>query len=207
MAVVPKEQNQDYCLWKSFKEGNVEAFYRLYDENVDALYNFGICFSKDIDFVKDCIHDLFLELYKSRKNLSDTDSIQFYLFCSLRRKIHKKQIKQVVLVYDDEISSAEGNQEMAFEDLLIAREVETETNKKIAEAMETLSSRQRESLFLKFDQNLSYTEIAEILDISVESARTSIYRALKDLRKCLLKDNISIPLLFIIHARFRSSAE
>lgn len=198
-----KKQNRDYHLWKSFKDGHVDAFYRLYDENVDALYSFGICFSKDSDFVKDCIHDLFLDLYKYRRTLSDTDSIQFYLLRSLRRKIHKKQAEQISLVYDETISTFGNDQEMAFEDFLIAGEIETETNKKIAEAMKNLSSRQREGLFLKFDKNLSYSEIAELLNISVESARTSIYRALKELRKYLIKEDVFISLLFLHYSRLR----
>lgn len=200
-----KEQNRDYHLWKSFKEGDVDAFYRLYDENVEALYSFGICFSKDSDFVKDCIHDLFLDLYKYRSTLSETDSVQFYMLRSLRRKIQKKQMEQSSLVYDEAISTVENEQEMAFEDFLIAGEIETETNRKIAEAMKTLSSKQREGLFLKFDRNLSYPEIADLLNISVESARTSIYRALKELRKYLLKEDIFISLLFLYYSRLRFS--
>ena len=94
---------------------------------------------------------------------------------------------------------------MAFEDFLIAGEIETETNRKIAEAMKTLSSKQREGLFLKFDRNLSYPEIADLLNISVESARTSIYRALKELRKYLLKEDIFISLLFLYYSRLRFS--
>lgn len=190
-----KDLNKDFYLWKSFKEGKDDAFYRLYDQYADALYNFGMHFSKDKGFIQDCIHDLFLDLYKYRDRLSDADNIRFYLLRSLRRIIHKEQVKVIPTVYDEASSSPIDNQILAFEDLLIAEETQIENLQMLKDAMKTLTDRQREGLSLKFEQNLSYPEIAKILGMSVESARTSIYRALKLLRKSISNDISSIQLL------------
>ena len=197
-----KDINKDYYLWESFKEGNDDAFFRLYDQYADSLYNFGIHFSRDKGFIKDCIHDLFLDLYKYRNRLSATNNIRFYLLRSLRRKIHKEQVKIIPIVYDDTISSPNDNQVLAFEDLIIASETEIENHRILKEAMKKLTDRQREGLSLKFEHNLSYPEIAEMLAMSVESARTSIYRALKVLRKSIQDDNSSIHLLFFLSRHF-----
>ncbi len=183
-----KERNKDYFLWKSFKEGDKDAFYRLYNEYIDALFRFGVCFSKDQDLIKDCIHDLFLDLFKYRGQLSDTDSIKPYLFRSLRRKIHKEQTKIFLVTDADHASFFQSDYEQAYEDSLIKDEMISEKNKLLEKAMKLLTDGQRETLFLKFDQNLSYAEIAGILNISVESVRTSIYRSLKILRKSIQKN-------------------
>ncbi len=196
-----KELNKDYYLWKSFKEGKDDAFYRLYDQYADALYNFGMHFSRDKGFIQDCIHDLFLDLYKYRDRLSETDNIQFYLLRSLRRIIHKEQVKIIPIVYDEVSSSSIDNQVLAFEDLLIAEETKIENQQMLKEAMKTLTDRQREGLSLKFEHNLSYPEIAKILGMTVESTRTSIYRALKLLRKSISKDISSIQLFFFLSKR------
>jgi len=58
--------------------------------------------------------------------------------------------------------------------------------------MNSLTAHQREGLNLKFVHNLTYAEIAEILGISIESARTSIYRALKTLRNSITDDKAFI---------------
>jgi RNA polymerase sigma factor (sigma-70 family) len=192
---IREELIEDYKLWLLFKEGNDKAFYCLYDQYADKLYKYGSHFSRDKEFIKDCIHDLFLDLYKYRKKLSETDNIQFYLFRSIRRIIRKEHIKVIPLVYNEMINSPDC---MVFshEHDLIAAETESEGYKALYDAMKTLSNRQREGLSLKFEHKHSYPEIAEIMGISVESARTIIYRALKELRSCIEQKAHLIQLLF-----------
>jgi RNA polymerase sigma factor (sigma-70 family) len=185
-------------LWRQFKEGNQNAFYCLYDQYADSLYKYGSHFSKDKDFIKDCIHDLFLDLFTYRKKLSETDNVQFYLFRSLRRIMHKKQVKVVPFNGDEIIRFQNENLDLSDEDYLIATETEMENLKMLNEAMLTLSERQRKGLSLKFEHDQSYPEIAEIMGISVESSRTIIYRALKELRKCIENKSHSIQLLFFL---------
>lgn len=197
MSFIQKDPKED-DLWRRFKEGDDHAFYRLYDQYADNLYKYGSHFSKDNDFIKDCIHDLFLELYKYRRKLSETDNVQFYLFRSLRRIIHKEQTKAVQLVYDEMSYSGNDHPDLSHEDYLIAAETEAEDFKVLHDAMKRLSNRQREGLSLKFEYERSYSEIAEIMEISVESARTMIYRALKELRKCIDAKGHPIQLLFFL---------
>ena len=189
---------EDDSLWRRFKEGNDYAFYRLYDQYADNLYRYGSHFSKDKDFIKDCIHDLFLELYKYWEKLSGTDNIQFYLYRSLRRIIHKGQVKVIPLVYDEMINSQYDSPVFSYEDCLIVTESEAEDHKVLHAVMKTLPNRQREALSLKFELDRSYPEIAEMMGISVESAHTIIYRTLKELRKCFEDKNLNIQLLFFI---------
>jgi len=182
-----KNLNEDYLLWKNFKEGSDDSFGEIYDKYADDLYRYGMHFSRDKEFIKDCIHDLFLDLYKYRDKLSMTDSIRYYLLRSLRRKISNAQIKTISLVYHDNISSYNDNQDLPFENAIMASETETENNRLLMKALKNLSDRQREGLSLKFEHNLTYPEIAEMLHMTVESARTSIYRALKILRESILR--------------------
>ncbi len=191
-------KNKDYFLWKRFIDGDDKAFFLIYDQYFDTLYNYGIHFSKNNDLIKDCIHDLFLDLYKYRTHLAETDSIQFYLFRSLRRLIYKEQSKNVTISAEDKLLMQNDVTVMAYEDAIIASETKDANHKILFEVMKDLSDRQREGLSLKFEQNFSYKEIADILDISVESARTNIYRALKDLRKALKKKGISVSMLFLL---------
>ncbi len=130
--------------------------------------------------------------------MSETDSVKFYLYRSLRRIIHKEQIKLIPFVLDKLFLSPIESPAFSHEDYLISVETENENHKALNEAVKTLSNRQREGLSLKFEHNHSYSEIAEIMGISNASARTIIYRALKDLRKCIDKKGLVIQLLFIL---------
>ncbi|MFA5330119.1 MAG: sigma-70 family RNA polymerase sigma factor [Prolixibacteraceae bacterium] len=196
-----KELNKDYFLWKRFKGGDNIAFYQLYDEHVDSLFRFGIQFSKDENFVKDCIHDLFLDLYDRKNRLGDTDSIKFYLFRSLRRKIYKQQSKSSFHSLEMDEESDLINQTPAFEETLINSEIQKENINLLIRAVNQLTSQQQRALFLKFEQNLTYSEIAEILGISIESARTNIYRSLKTLREKISETKISINLLYLFFSK------
>lgn len=193
-----KERNNDYCLWRSFIDGNDDSFYRLYDQFADILYHYGLHLSRDKELIKDCIHDLFLDLYKYRNKLSNTDNIRFYLARSLRRKIHKAQIRVIPLLYHSNLGPSNDYQELAYEDKVITHEIEEETNRLLTKALKTLTAHQREGLNLKFEHNLTYPEIAEILGISIESARTTIYRALKTLRNSIADDKVFSQQLFSV---------
>ena len=180
-----KDLHHDYFLWKSFKEGDDEAFSVLYDSYADGLYRYGMHFTKDKEFIKDCIHDLFLELYKYREKLSMTDSIRFYLLRSLRRKIAGKQTNPAIFFLGNILQTMNDDQESSPEDIIISSETEEYKNILLMKAMKNLTDQQREVLSLKFEQALSYFEISEILGISIESARTAIYRSIKLLRESM----------------------
>ena len=180
-----KDLHDDYFLWKSFKEGDDESFSVLYDRYADDLYRYGMHFTRDKEFIKDCIHDLFLELYKYREKLSMTDSIRFYLLRSLRRKIASKQTKPAVFFSGNILQTMNGDQESSPEESIVASETEENKNNLLMKAMKNLTDQQREVLSLKFEQTLSYSEISEILGVSIESARTAVYRSIKLLRESI----------------------
>ena len=133
----------------------------------------------------DCIHDLFVDLYKYRKKLSKTDSVKYYLFKSLKRKINKKYHRKIIPVamdFDFPITTTQKSYTKSHEEEIIKGERISEKNVKLSNALSTLTKKQRKGLYLRFNQQRSYEEISEIMGVSVQTARTTIYRALKSLR-------------------------
>ena len=49
-------------------------------------------------------------------------------------------------------------------------------------ALDELSPRQREIIYLRFYQNLSYEEIADIMDLNYQTSRNLLYKAIRSLR-------------------------
>lgn len=190
-----KEVNIDYLLWKRIKAGETDAFHELYLQYADVLFSFGSIYSKDQELVKDCIHDLFFDLYKYRKNLSDNDHIRNYLFKSLKRKIISPKNGKLNLVYSSNIQDENVGGSLSAEDEM--PEEKEENLVRIRKAIGKLSDRQQEALNLRFQLGMPYSEVAKILDISVESVRTLIYRAVKTIREELKTENISLLLVFI----------
>jgi RNA polymerase sigma factor (sigma-70 family) len=190
-----KEENTDYFLWKRMKSGEPQAFQEVYTQYAEILFSFGMVYSKDQELVKDCIHDLFFDLYKYRKNLADNDHIRNYLFKSLKRKIYSSTTGKLSLVYTSQIQDAKemGPDWFSGEDF-DEQEMQME---KIRKAISKLSAKQQEVLNLRFQVGLTYSELAKILDISVESVRTLVYRSIKAIREQLEVKGRSLLLMFL----------
>ena len=76
--------------WSRFKSGDRYAFEEIYSEFIDALFAYGIKISHNRELVKDSIQDIFIDLYRYEIDLKKPESLEFYLYKSLKRNILKK---------------------------------------------------------------------------------------------------------------------
>ncbi|MBK1440212.1 sigma-70 family RNA polymerase sigma factor [Parapedobacter sp. ISTM3] len=189
------EQNVLYLTnWKLFIKGDDRALRVMFDALVEELYTFGLHLCTDEELVKDAIQDLFLDLTRYRANLNPEVHVQAYLFSSLRRKLAlaiKRDLGNTQLREQSAVHmfDFEWDPETNF----IQREEEHVLYAKLRKELANLSAHQREALYLRFRAGLSYQEAAMVLDISVASCRTLIYRTVKQLREKLevTKESIS----------------
>lgn len=178
----------EIILWDEFRSGDLEALGSLYDLFVDNLFTYGMQLCSDKPYVMDCIHDLFLDLYKYRTNLSSTDNVKYYLLRSLKNKILKKQKGKLIYLSDLNSSHKKNDSQNYFESHevnLINRELLYEKELKVSNAIAFLSKKQKQGLFLRFTEEKEYKDIAIIMNVSVQTSRTIIYRAIKVLREQL----------------------
>src|SRR6185503_17562270 len=76
--------------------------------------------------------------------------------------------------------------EISHDHFLIHREEEQQQKKKFIEAINQLPARQKEIIYLKIYQQLSYDEISEVMNINYQVARNLMTQALRSLKKLLL---------------------
>lgn len=62
----------------------------------------------------------------------------------------------------------------------------------LQQALLELTPRQKEAVYLKFTEELQYKEIAEIMDMSIDSCRNLICKAIKSLRDSIKGHNTLI---------------
>lgn len=167
------------------------ALGKLYDLYVDSLFTYGLHTSNDKEYVMDCIHDLFLDLYKYRSKIATTENVEYYLFKALKRKINRKYRSKLITTAD--ISYFIKNQSIpSFEEDMISKQHNTEKINKLKTAFQLLTKRQKKGITLRYTENKPYEEIAEILNVSVASSRTIIYRGIK-----VLRQHLALFLLFL----------
>lgn len=185
--------NSDTILWNQFINGNQEAFRVIYNNHVQSLFRFGCHFTSDEELVKDCIHDIFIELTKNRSGLGTTNNIKLYLLKSLKRKIIRSQSKTGLFGTID-MDKIPFLFSMSSEDELVETESEQMVYLQLNKALSDLSPRQKEAIYLKFISDLSYEELSKVMQVNYQSARNLVFRGLEKLRESFPK---SLLLFFL----------
>lgn len=180
----------DAALWTAFRKGDEKALVSIFDRFTKLLYNYGYKIVGEEDVVKDAIQDLFIELWKNRATLGDTTSIKFYLFKSLRRKLVRISTKNRRSLMVRFRAEHEKETLPSPEFLLIAEQTSEEERQKIMTLLGNLTKRQREAIFLRYFEELSYDQIAVIMDMSKQAVYNLVSRSIEQLR--------NIPILLLI---------
>jgi RNA polymerase sigma factor (sigma-70 family) len=174
----------DASIWSSYREGDELAFRQLYDIYNAGLMKYGFRFTRDQHVIEESIQDLFIKLWQNRKNIGPTPSVKFYLYKSFRRVLARK------LEYlPDTVSYAEQDDRLQFrfeigqDEVLMQKERLQELKRKLEAAMSGMTDRQREAIYLKFYEDLSYEEISEMMSITSKATYKLVYRALDHLRE------------------------
>ncbi|WP_420601755.1 RNA polymerase sigma factor [Flagellimonas sp.] len=174
---------EDSQLWQEFQAGSEAAFARIYRDNASLLYNYGLKLVKDKSLIKDCIQNLFIEIWDTKHRLSDVKSIKSYLFKSLRRKLISEAVQRRTTSIEAQKVNVGGNVVHSIEHSLAEKQVFDQQQLKLKEAIQKLTDRQKEIIYLKYYALLSYVEIAEIMSLSKKGAYKLMGRSIQFLRK------------------------
>ncbi|MDD2303674.1 MAG: sigma-70 family RNA polymerase sigma factor [Prolixibacteraceae bacterium] len=180
-----ENKSDERMLWTRFLKGDNQVLSLIYLQYSNALFDYGCRFTVDRDLVKDCIQEVFCTLIRTRKNLSETDNVRLYLLKSLKRRIIR------------DLKSASGkprllnDQDYSF-DLLLSdslddqlNELDEEKRQLLSSAMLSLTDRQKEAIYLRFNRGLEYEEISFLLSLNYQSSRALIHRAIEKLREVI----------------------
>ncbi|WP_319503513.1 RNA polymerase sigma factor [uncultured Draconibacterium sp.] len=194
-------------LWQSFQTGNNDSFTAIYNTYSNQLIAYGYKLSLDQDTVHDSIQEIFIDLYlKPKKRNADIKNLKSYLFIALRNKIYKKLQRNSRL---ETLDTSKENVELVFhveysyQEKLAQDEISMEIKKLLQHATAKLPSKQKEIIYLKFEEEMSYEDISVIMHISVESARKLFYRAMLSLRGYIEKKELKT--IFFIFFRKNNS--
>lgn len=200
-------ENIDYCRlkWIQFKDGDKEAFAFFYNMYIDSLFNYGLKICSDEDTVKDAMQEIFIDLYLNReKNKTSPENLKYYLFLALKRNLVKRLQKNRKFETGNPAFKGTDDIEFSIEYELIEKEQQEEIQKKVINALNQLPDRQKEAIYLRFNEALDYAEIANILGITIESVRKQVYRALKTVRE-LIDNESDVILLHFFQRKIKKS--
>ena len=180
-----ENKDEERLLWMKFLKGDNHVLSLIYLQHSNALFDYGCRFTPDSDLVKDSIQEVFCTLIKTRNHLFETDNIRLYLLKSLKRRILRElssntthSTLQLIEEYSFELKLYE-NMDDRF------KEIEEDKLELVAEAIHSLTERQKEAIYLRFNRGLEYEEISFILNLNYQSSRALIHRAIEKIRNVL----------------------
>ncbi len=165
-----------------FGEEDVEAFKRLFDTHYESLYRYALRYLRSAEEANDVVHDVFLQMWRHRQRIGLGRDLRTYLYAMTRnhaldrlkrRKVEDRFRERPEVTDPEEASTAESEIE--------SRELAAT----IQRAIDSLPPRQREVLRLRWQQHLSYEEIAKALEISPKTVAIHLSRGLQHLREAL----------------------
>ncbi|MEL7161254.1 MAG: RNA polymerase sigma factor [Bacteroidota bacterium] len=172
-------------LFRDFRSGNEGALAGLHALLYDRMLRYGLATVNRRPLVEDAIQDVFVELLLKQDQLAEVRKVELYLLAAVRRRLYdrlRRENRRGLRAYRY-LTGTETGLEVRTADLeLLLEETVRLRRESLARQLAQLSPRQREVLHLRFYEDLSYPEIAEIMAIRPQVARNYGSRALSLLR-------------------------
>jgi len=168
----------------ALSNGDFNAFNVLYAKHHRALYFFALKLSNNPHEAEEIVQSVFVTIWETRHTIDPAQSFSAYLFSIARNRFYDMLRKRITeRCYADYVLQQHN---------LIADDLEEQIEKKeIYEIIKNLilqiPKRRQEIFRMSREENLTYRQIAEKLQISENTVDTQIRNALKFLRKELLK--------------------
>ena len=185
----------DYELIASFQQGNTRAFDTLIDRYQEKIYNTILFMVKDSYLAEDLIQEIFIKIIdniKQKKYAEEGKFLPWALRISHNFCIdHFRKVKRTPTIKtsdDQDIFEVIKFSDHAA-DYKMTR---SQKHKNIQELVDLLSEEQREIIVLRHYANLSFKEIAQMTNCSINTALGRMRYGLINLRKMMNERGMSL---------------
>lgn len=184
----------DEQLVSAYANGNNDAFDTLLRRHENRVFNYIFNIIKNKDVADDIFQETFVKAISTIKQGRYTDSGKFSAW--ITRIAHNliidffRQAKSENTISADQEDADVLNRrdlsEENIEDLLVTTQIHTDVKR----IMDSLPDSQREVLEMRFYRNMSFKEIAEATDVSINTALGRMRYAILNMRRIASDKNI-----------------
>jgi RNA polymerase sigma factor (sigma-70 family) len=179
--------NQLSGWWDESRQGNVTSFGYIHQQLYPALFHYLLKIMRDEDVCQDILQDLFIKMWERKEIFGPICNVKVYFFKSARSMAlnYVKSCKS-----HDSLTNDHQHFDIVFsqEEVMVNFENNSEVNRLLSLALNTLPGRQREMIFLKYFDGWNYDQIAEVTGIKYQSVVNHVHRAIIQLRAELITD-------------------
>lgn len=151
-----------------------EMFERVYTENYLRLYYYALHIVNDEEAAKDILNDVFVALWKNIETFKE-NNFNAYLMTSVRNR--------AVDFLRHHVLQHQYTEEYLYSAEQFYADYSDEKDKLVEEMMSQLSPPTDQILEMCYLKRMKYAEVAEALDISPNTVKKHIVKALKTLRE------------------------
>lgn len=183
------------------RAGDEDAYRRIFQAWYEPLCTFSIGLVRDRFQAENIVDDVFFHLWEIRERLDIQTSLRAYLFMAVRNRSLNWLASSVRRKYrnmtDDEYAKVMDSLTAISRDDIYGKLFEDELKRRLMEELEGLSPECREVFEKSRFEGLTYKEIAETLNLSVNTVKYHIKNALSVLRSGLGKYFLSILMIIL----------
>ena len=192
------EMNTDYELISRFIKGEQSCFEELINRHKNKVFAYISLYIRDQALAEDIFQDTFLKVIQSVKTgrYSDNGKFLSWVMRIAHNLIidHFRRIKQMNTISNDNYESDIFNSKQFAEDNVEDHMVKKQIHQDIRKMISHLPDDQREVVILRHYAGLSFKEIADITQVSINTALGRMRYALINMRKLMEEKNISLSL-------------
>lgn len=189
------DKSNDDILWNQLRAGDEESFSVLFEKYFSTLVNYGKTLTAEPNTVKDCVQDVFVDVWTYRHKLSEQVVVKAYLLSSVRKRLARQHEREHIFLRAKDLDSLDFLFDFSIEDRLIADEAVASQVQQLNLLINQLPPRQKEALYLRYHQGLSVEKVSEVLDMNYQSTKNLLHRSILQLRK-----DFPAPLLCLFYA-------
>lgn len=180
------------CLQERIAIGDERAFRQLFDLFSEKLFRFAFAIVKTKDGATEVVDEVFVKIWKQRAGINNIVYFKTYLYTSVKNTslnyLSRRANEQITEPFDH-INIELEEQQCPFQQMVYA-----DTLKKIQEAVNELPPRCKIIFKLVREDGLKYREVADILNLSVNTVDAQMVIAVKRISEKVKGHFESIPL-------------
>jgi RNA polymerase sigma factor (sigma-70 family) len=186
----------DYELIQKFIKGEQSSFEEIIRRHKNKVYAYISLYIRDQALVEDIFQDTFLKVIQSVKAGKYYDNGKFlsWVMRIAHNLIidHFRRLKQMNVISNDDYESDLFNSKRLsdpnVEDIIVKDQIRKDVRRLIGQ----LPDDQREVVILRHYAGLSFKEIAEITDVSINTALGRMRYALINMRRIMIDNKITL---------------
>ncbi|WP_199118369.1 RNA polymerase sigma-70 factor [Pedobacter sp. ASV28] len=151
------------------------------------------------DAAEDIVSDVFCSLWVNREKIVVRDSIASYLYRAVKNRIINSYKKSKLNVIDvaDSVNEIVGKKHELPDQLMSFKEF----NERISYLINRLPEKTRLVFLMSREEGLTYEQIAEVMEVSINTIKTHMFRAIRFLKEAFnANDYIHLLIIGIISA-------